>query len=72
VLARTGLWQRAVLDARVPLRSGLTLADRLAGWPEAVLTGLTIVALGWAIARVVAGARRRRTPGTTEHTPGTT
>ncbi len=65
VLARTGLWQRAVLDERVPLRSGLTLADRLAGWPEAVLTGLTILALGWAIARAVTGARRRRTPGTT-------
>jgi apolipoprotein N-acyltransferase len=65
VLARTGLWQRAVLDARVPLRSGLTLADRLAGWPEALLTGLTILALGWAVARAVAGARRRRTPGTT-------
>ena len=63
VLARTGLWQRAVLDKRVPLRSGLTLADRLAGWPEAVLTGLTIAGLGWAIARAVAGARRRRTPG---------
>ena len=36
MLARTGLWQRAVLDERVPLRSGLSLADRLAGWPEAI------------------------------------
>ena len=65
VLARTGLWQRAVLDARVPLRSGLTLADRLADWPEGVLTALTILALAWAIARAVAGTRRRGTPGTT-------
>jgi apolipoprotein N-acyltransferase len=65
VLARTGLWQRAVLDERVPLRSGLTLADRLAGWPEGVLTALTILALAWAIARAVAGTRRRGTPGTT-------
>jgi apolipoprotein N-acyltransferase len=64
VLARTGLWQRAVLDARVPLRSGLTLADRLAGWPEGVFTALTILALAWAIARAVAGTRRRGTPGT--------
>ena len=63
VLARTGLWRRAVLDTRVPLRSGLTLADRLAGWPEAVLTVLTILALGWAIARAAAGTRRRRTGG---------
>jgi apolipoprotein N-acyltransferase len=58
VLARTGLWRRAVLDTRVPLRSGLTLADRLAGWPEAVLTALTILALGWAIARAATGTRR--------------
>jgi apolipoprotein N-acyltransferase len=65
VLARSGLWQRAVLDTRVPLRSGLTLAGRLAGWPEAVLTALTILALGWAIARAAGGARRRPTRDTT-------
>ncbi len=65
VLARSGLWQRAVLDTRVPLRIGLTLADRLAGWPEAVLTALTILALGWAIVRAAGGARRRPTRGTT-------
>ena len=59
VLARTGLWRRAVLDTRVPLRTGLTLADRLAGWPEAVLTALAILALGWAIVRAAAGTRRR-------------
>jgi apolipoprotein N-acyltransferase len=63
VLARTGLWQRAVLDRRVPLRSGLTLADRLAGWPEAVLTALTILALVWAVVAAVAESRRRGTPG---------
>src|SRR5581483_12182386 len=28
VLARTGMWQRAELDTRVPLRTGLTVADR--------------------------------------------
>ena len=73
VLARTGLWQRAVLDERVPLRSGLTLADRLAGWPEAVLTALTILALAWAIVRAVAESRRRGTPGTSGSvTAGTT
>ncbi|MGO9221761.1 MAG: apolipoprotein N-acyltransferase, partial [Streptosporangiaceae bacterium] len=72
VLARTGLWQRAVLDTRVPLRSGLTLADRLAGWPEAVLTALTILALGWAIVRAAAGARRGGSGTTTRTTSGTT
>ena len=65
VLARTGLWHRAVLDTRVPLRTGLTLADRLAGWPEAVLTALTILALGWAIVRAAAGTRRRGSGGST-------
>ena len=65
VLARTGLWHRAVLDTRVPLRTGLTLADRLAGWPEAVLTALTILALGWAIVRAAAGTRRRGSGGPT-------
>jgi apolipoprotein N-acyltransferase len=59
VLARSGLWQRAELDARVPLRTGLTVADRLGGWPEAVLTGLAIAALGLAIG----GAVRERRVG---------
>jgi apolipoprotein N-acyltransferase len=72
VLARTGLWQRAVLDERVPLRSGLTLADRLAGWPEAVLTALTILALAWAIVRAVTERRRRGTRDTTRSTTETT
>jgi apolipoprotein N-acyltransferase len=65
VLARTGLWQRAVLDRPVPLRTGLTLADRLAGWPEAVLTALAILALGWAIALAMVRARRGGASGTT-------
>jgi len=65
VLARTGLWQRAVLDRPVPLRTGLTLADRLAGWPEAVLTALAVLALGWAIALAVVRARRGGASGTT-------
>ncbi len=59
VLARSGLWQRAELDAKVPLRTGLTLADRLGGWPEAVLTGLAIAALAVAIG----GAMRERRAG---------
>jgi apolipoprotein N-acyltransferase len=65
VLARTGMWQRAVLDRPVPLRTTLTLAVRLAGWPEAVLTALAILALGWAIALAMARARRGGAPGAT-------
>jgi len=63
VLARSGLWQRAELDARVPLRTGLTVADRLGGWPEAVLTGLAISALGLAIGRAVRDRRAGRRAG---------
>ncbi|HUY49207.1 MAG TPA: apolipoprotein N-acyltransferase [Streptosporangiaceae bacterium] len=58
VLTHSGLWQRAVLEARVPLRSDITLADRLGSWPEAVITALTILALGWAIAGAVRHGRR--------------
>ena len=57
VLAHSGLWQRAELEARVPLRTGLTLADRLGGWPEAVLTGLAIAALAVAIGLTVRDRR---------------
>jgi apolipoprotein N-acyltransferase len=62
VLARSGLWQRAELDARVPLRTGLTLANRLGGWPEAGLTGLAIAALALAIGGAVR-ERRAAQPG---------
>jgi apolipoprotein N-acyltransferase len=59
VLAHSRLWQRAELEARVPLRTGLTLADRLGGWPEGVLTGLAIAALAGA---ALGAARPRRRP----------
>ena len=61
MLARTSLWHRAVLEERVPLRSSTTLADRLGGWPEGILTGATVLALAWMIISVVAD--RRRTGG---------
>jgi apolipoprotein N-acyltransferase len=59
MIARTGLWERAELEARVPLRTGTTLADRLGGWPELVLTGGTLAALAWALAGAI---RQRRRP----------
>jgi apolipoprotein N-acyltransferase len=61
LIARTGLWQRAEIEARVPLRTDTTLADRLGGWPEVVLTGATLAALAWALAGAIA-ERRRSTP----------
>jgi apolipoprotein N-acyltransferase len=57
-LARTGIWQRAVIEARVPLRTSTTLADRLGGWPEGILTGATVAVLAWMLALAVADRRR--------------
>ena len=57
LLARSGTWRRAVLEVRVPLVGGLTLADRVGAWPEAVIVALTLAALGWAIAGAVRGRR---------------
>jgi len=54
--AHTGTWRQAVLDSRVPLLTGLTLADRAGAWPEYVIVLLTLAGLGWA----AAGALRRR------------
>ena len=59
LLAHTGTWRQAVLDARVPLESQRTLADRVGGWPETAIVALTLAALAWAAA---AALRRRRPP----------
>jgi apolipoprotein N-acyltransferase len=58
LLAHSGTWRQAVLEAQVPLVSAVTLADRVGAWPEAVIVALTLVALGWAIAG--SGRRPRR------------
>jgi apolipoprotein N-acyltransferase len=58
VLTRTGTWTRAEIEARVPLRTSITLADRLGGWPEAVLVTGTLAAMAWVLAQEF---RRRRT-----------
>ena len=54
VVDETRLFTRDVLVARVRLRDGRTLADRVGSWPEAALTLLALLGLG----RVV--VRRRR------------
>jgi apolipoprotein N-acyltransferase len=58
LITHSGTWQRAVLEARVPLVSQRTLADRIGAWPQAVIVVLTLAALAWAVA---AALRRRRT-----------
>jgi apolipoprotein N-acyltransferase len=57
LLASTRTWRQAEIEARVPLRTARTLADRIGGWPEGLLTWATAAALAWALA---AAARRRR------------
>ena len=59
-IARSRTWQRAILDARVPLRSDATLAQRAGGWPEIVLSALAVTALAWALGGAVADRRRPR------------
>jgi apolipoprotein N-acyltransferase len=49
VVSDTDLFTRDVLVARVPLRSALTVADRLGGWPEALLTLLAVAGLAGAL-----------------------
>jgi apolipoprotein N-acyltransferase len=71
LLASTKTWTRAEIEANVPLRTYATLADRLGGWPEAVLTWATVAALAWVIWREI--RRRRSALGGTDPgaSPGT-
>jgi len=60
LIALSGTWQRAELDARVPLRTVVTLADRLGGWPEGVISAVTAAVLGWVLASAALARRRSR------------
>src|SRR6266496_4372250 len=53
LIAHSGVWQQAVLDARVPLVSHRTLATRVGAWPEYVIIMLTVLALAWAVVRAL-------------------
>jgi apolipoprotein N-acyltransferase len=52
-----------VLEAKVPLLTGATPAERLGEWPEIVLSALAVAALGWAIGLEITGRRRSRRAG---------
>jgi apolipoprotein N-acyltransferase len=60
VIASSGIWRQAILDARVPLITYRTLADRVGGWPEYVIILLTLLALAWAGAGAWGGRTARR------------
>jgi apolipoprotein N-acyltransferase len=72
LLARTHTWTRAEIEARVPLRSSTTLANRLGGWPEAVLAWGTVAALAWVIWQELRRRRERRGTGRTARQAGRT
>ncbi len=63
LIARSGTWQPAILEARVPLVSHTTLADRVGSWPEYVITFLVLAALAWVIAGAASRHARSRRSG---------
>ena len=69
VMERSGLWQQAELEARVPLLTSATPAERAGAWPEWAIVAATVLALGLAVAR--AGAARRRKRGLTPRATAT-
>ena len=60
LIASSRTWQRAVLEARVPLLSNATLAQRAGEWPEILLSAIAAAALAWAIAGEIGERRRSR------------
>jgi apolipoprotein N-acyltransferase len=62
VIEHSGLWQQAELEARVPLLTSATLAQRAGAWPEWAIVAATALALGLAVAQSGAARRRQRRP----------
>jgi apolipoprotein N-acyltransferase len=60
LLASTGTWRQAEIEARVPLRTNTTLADEVGGWPEGLITFATLAALILALASLIRERRRGR------------
>jgi apolipoprotein N-acyltransferase len=58
LIAHSGVWQQAILDARVPLVSYRTLASRVGAWPEYLIILLTVLALAWAVVRATRRGRQ--------------
>ncbi len=59
LLVSTRTWRQAEIEARVPLRSTTTLADRLGGWPEGIITFATLAALALALSGAIRARRRQ-------------
>jgi len=56
LITSSGTWVQAILEARVPLITRITLADRVGPWPEYVIIMLTV---GAAAGAATGPARRR-------------
>jgi len=70
IVERSGLWQQAELEARVPLLTGTTLANRLGAWPEWTIVGATALALCLAAGQAAAARRRQRGPRSADSPAG--
>jgi apolipoprotein N-acyltransferase len=62
LVASSGIWRQAILDARVPLVTYRTLADRAGGWPEYVIVLLAVLAMAWGGAEAWRSRAARRRP----------
>ena len=60
LISRSGTWTQAELEARVPLLSYETPAERLGAWPEWAIIAATALALCYAINQANIARRRRR------------
>jgi apolipoprotein N-acyltransferase len=73
LMVRSGTWVQAELEARVPLITYTTLADRAGPWPEYVIvaaTGAALLLAAWPLARPLLARRRRfATPGASGDKP---
>ncbi|MGD0700002.1 MAG: apolipoprotein N-acyltransferase, partial [Trebonia sp.] len=60
LISRTSMWTQAELEARVPLLTYDTLAERLGAWPEWAIVAATTLALCFAIGQANTARRQRR------------
>ncbi len=60
LISRTTMWTQAELEARVPLLTYDTLAERLGAWPEWAVVAATTLALCFAIGQANIARRQRR------------
>jgi apolipoprotein N-acyltransferase len=68
LISRSGMWTQAELEARVPLLSYTTLAERLGAWPEWAIVAATTLALCLAIGQARSARRRSRSGNAPDRT----